>query len=227
MSSSAAALGCRSSKKKTVHFALPGRVIRPLQWRDDVIWARVEPIKGRRHATSTGGHLFQPPATESSPTTVITAECTTTTTTHVHRRSPSNCSSVDSNYANTSSQEDNQSSSSGDSVPNIVILTCSGQRSIVHIGSESTSVDSNPSQQSSRSDSDYQSKNDSSELSSMTEGSPLPPPSARGQDQRTGGSGDVPAAWHSPSGYNAPSVYNAPSWRTLFNAWRPAEERRD
>ncbi|XP_049270087.1 uncharacterized protein LOC119387124 [Rhipicephalus sanguineus] len=120
MSSSAAALGCRSSKKKTVHFALPGRVIRPLQWRDDVIWARVEPIKGRRHATSTGGHLFQPPATESSPTT-----------------------------------EDNQSSSSGDSVP---------------------------------------SKNDSSELSSMTEGSPLPPPSARGQDQRTGGSGDVPAA---------------------------------
>lgn len=194
MSSSAAALGCRSSKKKTVHFALPGRVIRPLQWRDDVIWARVEPIKGRRHATSTvGGHLFQPPSSETSPTTVITAECTTTTTTtHVHRRSASNCSSVDSNYANTSSQEDNQSSSSGDSVPNIVILTCSGQRSIVRIGSESTSVDSSPSQQSSRSDSDYQSKNDSSELSSMTEGSPPLPTSARGPEQRT--SGDISAA---------------------------------
>ncbi|KAL3203947.1 hypothetical protein MRX96_041614 [Rhipicephalus microplus] len=116
-SSAAAALGCRSSKKKTVHFALPGRVIRPLQWRDDVIWARVEPVKGRRYSTSTG-HLFQPPASEASPTTVITAECTTTTTaTHVHRRSASNCSSVDSNYANTSSQEDNQSSSSADSVP--------------------------------------------------------------------------------------------------------------
>nr|XP_037272718.1 uncharacterized protein LOC119164595 [Rhipicephalus microplus] len=129
-SSTAAALGCRSSKKKTVHFALPGRVIRPLQWRDDVIWARVEPVKGRRYSTSTG-HLFQPPSSEASPTTVITAECTTTTTaTRVHRRSASNCSSVDSNYANTSSQEDNQSSSSADSVPNIVILTCSGQRSI-------------------------------------------------------------------------------------------------
>ncbi|XP_070387747.1 uncharacterized protein [Dermacentor albipictus] len=187
MSSSAAALGCRSSKKKTVHFALPGRVIRPLQWRDDVIWARVEPIKGRRHATVGGGHLFQPPSSETSSTTVITAECTAT---HVHRRSASNCSSVDSNYANVSSQEDNQSSSSGDSVPNIVILTCSGQRSIVRIGSESTSVDSSASQQGSRSDSDYQSKNDSSELSSMTEGSP--PTSARGPEQRT--SGDVGAA---------------------------------
>ncbi|XP_077515847.1 uncharacterized protein LOC144125913 isoform X2 [Amblyomma americanum] len=159
---SSSGVGCRASKKKTVHFALPGRVIRPLQWRDDVIWARVEPAKGRRHATGGGGaNLFQPPPPVSAD----------------HRRSASNCSSVDSNYANTSSQEDNQSSSSRDSVPvsNIVILSCSGQRSIVHIGSDSTSVDSSPSE-SSRGDSDYQSKNDSAE-SSMTDGSPPPPPS--------------------------------------------------
>ncbi|XP_077555806.1 uncharacterized protein LOC144170109 [Haemaphysalis longicornis] len=159
----------RPSKKKTVQFALPGRIIRPLQWRDDVIWARVESAKcaaggGRRHVASSPsyGGLFQPPAVVVGNADGVTAS--------VHRRNSSNCSSVDS-----TSQEDTQSSSSRESVSNVVILTCSGQRSIVHIGSDSTSVDSSPSDNSSRADSDYQSKNDTSAESSMTEGgSPQP-----------------------------------------------------
>lgn len=148
--------GCRSSKKKTVQFALPGRIIRPLQWRDDVIWARVETPRQRQQPHGPLDEFFQP---------VLEGG---------HRRTGSNCSSIDSTYANSSSQDDDQSSSSRESVSNVVILSCtSGQRSIVRIGSDSTSVDSvrtdsTRSHSSGRNDSDYQSKGDSIE-SSTTE----------------------------------------------------------
>lgn len=90
--------GCRSSKKKTVQFALPGRIIRPLQWRDDVIWARVETPRQRQQPHGPLDEFFQP---------VLEGG---------HRRTGSNCSSIDSTYANSSSQDDDQSSSSRESV---------------------------------------------------------------------------------------------------------------
>ncbi|CAN8011361.1 unnamed protein product, partial [Ixodes pacificus] len=147
--------GCRTSKKKTVQFALPGRIVRPLQWRDDVIWARVEAPR-KRPPNPSLEDLFQPEMNMAAGGGAG------------HRRNGSNCSSIDSTYANSSSQDDNHSSSSRDSVSNVVIVSCSGpgQRSIVRIGSDSTSVDSTRTDSSSsRADSDYQSKGDSTESS--------------------------------------------------------------
>ncbi|CAN8029066.1 unnamed protein product, partial [Ixodes persulcatus] len=147
--------GSRTSKKKTVQFALPGRIVRPLQWRDDVIWARVEAPR-KRPPNPSLEDLFQPEMNMAAGGG------------GGHRRNGSNCSSIDSTYANSSSQDDNHSSSSRDSVSNVVIVSCSGpgQRSIVRIGSDSTSVDSTRTDSSSsRADSDYQSKGDSTESS--------------------------------------------------------------
>lgn len=133
-----------SGKKKTVQFALPGRIIRPLQWRDDVIWARVA-------RDPTADHHRRLDARFESR----------------HRRSASNSSSVDS-YGNLSSQDDNVSSSSKDSSSgsNVVIVSCTGERSIIRFNSDSQSVDSRA--EGARSDSDYQSKGESCE-SSMSE----------------------------------------------------------
>ncbi|EEC09936.1 hypothetical protein IscW_ISCW019337 [Ixodes scapularis] len=95
--------GCRTSKKKTVQFALPGRIVRPLQWRDDVIWARVEAPR-KRPPNPSLEDLFQPEMNMAAGGGAG------------HRRNGSNCSSIDSTYANSSSQDDNHSSSSRDSV---------------------------------------------------------------------------------------------------------------
>ncbi|CAN7939478.1 unnamed protein product, partial [Ixodes hexagonus] len=93
----------RASKKKTVQFALPGRIVRPLQWRDDVIWARVETPR-KRPPNPSLEDLFQPDINMA------------TGGAGGHRRTGSNCSSIDSTYANSSSQDDSHSSSSRDSV---------------------------------------------------------------------------------------------------------------
>ncbi|KAG0427846.1 hypothetical protein HPB47_025133 [Ixodes persulcatus] len=132
--------GSRTSKKKTVQFALPGRIVRPLQWRDDVIWARVEaprkrPPKpfSRRPVPTRNEHGGRRRWRTSSKRQQLL----------VHR--------LDVRQLVVAGRQ------------SLVVEQGLG---VVRIGSDSTSVDSTRTDSSSsRADSDYQSKGDSTESS--------------------------------------------------------------